>query len=144
MDKTYVVKDKDINEQWYLVDAAGQTLGRVATRVAAALKGKHHPSYTPGTDLGDFVVIVNADKITVTGKRLDEKFYYRVSGYPGGLKSESLRSMLGKHPERVLTIAVKGMLPHNRHGRALLKKLKVYAGADHPHAAQKPQPLPLS
>ena len=89
------------------------------------------------------MIAVNADKITVTGKRLDEKFYYRVSGYPGGLKSESLRTMLGKHPERVLTIAVKGMLPHNRHGRALLRKLKVYAGADHPHAAQKPQPLPL-
>jgi large subunit ribosomal protein L13 len=144
VDKTYVVKGKDVGEQWYLVDAAGQTLGRVATRVAAVLKGKHRPTYTPGTDLGDRVVIINAEKIVVTGKRMDEKFYYRVSGYPGGIKSESLRRVLDRHPERVLTIAVKGMLPHNRHGRALLKKLKVYAGADHPHAAQKPQPLVLS
>lgn len=143
MDKTYVVKGKDIVEQWYVVDAAGQTLGRVATRVAAALKGKHRPTYTPGTDSGDHVIIVNADKIAVSGKRMDEKFYYRVSGYPGGLKRESLRRVLEKHPERVLAAAVKGMLPHNRHGRALLKKLKVYTGSVHPHDAQKPQPLPL-
>ncbi|MEK6574578.1 MAG: 50S ribosomal protein L13 [Chloroflexota bacterium] len=143
MDKTYVVKADEIKEQWYVVDAAGQTLGRVATRVAAALKGKHRTVYTPGTDLGDHVVIVNAEKIVVTGKRLDEKFYYRVSGYPGGIKSESLRRMLDKHPERVLTIAVKGMLPHNRYGRALLKKLKVYAGPEHPHTAQRPEPLPF-
>jgi large subunit ribosomal protein L13 len=143
VDKTYVVKGKDIVEHWYVVDAAGQTLGRIATRVAAALKGKHRPTYTPGTNLGDHVVIINAEKIVVSGNRLDEKLYYRVSGYPGGLKSQSMRRMLDKHPERVLTIAVKGMLPHNRHGRALLKKLKVYAGADHPHAAQQPQPLPL-
>jgi len=141
VDKTYVVKGKEIKEQWYIVDAAGQTLGRVATRVAAALKGKHRPTYTPGTDLGDHVVIINAEKIVVTGKRLDEKFYYRVSGYPGGLKSQSLRRLLDTKPERVLTIAVKGMLPHNRHGRALLRKLKVYAGADHPHTAQQPQTL---
>ncbi len=143
MDKTYVVKEDEIKEQWYVVDAAGQTLGRVATRVAAALKGKHRTVYTPGTDLGDHVVIVNAEKIVVTGKRLDEKFYYRVSGYPGGIRSESLRRMLDKHPERVLTIAVKGMLPHNRYGRALLKKLKVYAGPEHPHTAQMPEPLPF-
>jgi large subunit ribosomal protein L13 len=143
VDKTYVVKADEIKEQWYVVDAAGQTLGRVATRVAAALKGKHRTVYTPGTDLGDHVVIVNAEKIVVTGKRLDEKFYYRVSGYPGGIKSESLRRMLDKHPERVLTIAVKGMLPHNRYGRALLKKLKVYAGPEHPHTAQRPEPLPF-
>jgi large subunit ribosomal protein L13 len=143
VDKTYVVKADEIKEQWYVVDAAGQTLGRVATRVAAALKGKHRTVYTPGTDLGDHVVIVNAEKIVVTGKRLDEKFYYRVSGYPGGIKSESLRRMLDKHPERALTIAVKGMLPHNRHGRALLKKLKVYAGPEHPHTAQRPEPLPF-
>jgi len=143
VDKTYVVKADEIKEQWYVVDAAGQTLGRVATRVAAALKGKHRTVYTPGTDLGDHVVIVNAEKIVVTGKRLDEKFYYRVSGYPGGIKSESLRRMLDKHPERVLTIAVKGMLPHNRYGRALLKKLKVHAGPEHPHTAQRPEPLPF-
>ncbi|MBM4424778.1 MAG: 50S ribosomal protein L13 [Chloroflexi bacterium] len=143
MDKTYVVKADQTKEQWYVVDASGLTLGRVATRVAAALKGKHRPAYTPGTDLGDHVVIVNAERIVVSGKRLDEKFYYRVSGYPGGLRSESLRQMLDKHPDRVLTIAVKGMLPHNRYGRALLKKLKVYAGPDHPHAAQQPEPLPL-
>ena len=142
VDKTYVVKGKDVGEQWYLVDAAGQTLGRVATRVAAVLKGKHRPDYTPGLSLGDCVVIVNAEKITVTGKRLDTKLYHRVSGYPGGLTSTSLRKMLDTHPDRVLTSAVKGMLPHNRYGRALLKKLKVYAGVDHPHAAQQPKPLP--
>lgn len=143
MDKTYVVKASEVKEQWYIVDAAGQTLGRVATRVAAALKGKHRPAYTPGADLGDYVVIVNADKIIVTGKRLDEKFYYRVSGYPGGIRSESLRRVLDRHPERALTAAVKGMLPHNRYGRALFRKLKVYAGPEHPHAAQKPEPLPF-
>ena len=141
MDKTYVVKRSEVKGQWYLVDADGQTLGRVASKVAAVLHGKHDPKYTPGTDLGDHVVIVNAEKIVVSGNRLDEKIYYRHSMYPGGLKSESLRKMLDKHPDRVLTIAVRGMLPHNRYGRALLKKLKVYAGPSHPHAAQAPKPL---
>ncbi len=141
MDKTYVVKANEIETQWFVVDASGQTLGRVASQVAAVLSGKHKPTFTPGADLGDHVVIVNAEKIVVTGNRLDAKMYYRHSMYPGGLKSESLRGMLYKHPERVLTIAVRGMLPHNRYGRALLKKLKVYAGSDHPHAAQNPKPL---
>lgn len=141
MDKTYVVKANEIEMQWFVVDASGQTLGRVASQVAAVLSGKHKPTFTPGADLGDHVVIVNAEKIVVTGNRLDAKMYYRHSMYPGGLKSETLRVMLDKHPERVLTIAVRGMLPHNRYGRALLKKLKVYAGSDHPHAAQNPKPL---
>ena len=142
MDKTYVVKGSEVIEEWFVVDAAGQTLGRVATRVAATLKGKHRPNYTPGLNLGDHVVIINADKIVVSGKRLDEKMYYRVSGFPGGLKTESLRHMLDNRPEKVLTLAVRGMLPHNRYGRALLRKLKVYAGSDHPHTAQQPKPLP--
>ncbi len=143
MDKTYVIKGNEVKEEWFVVDAEGQTLGRVASKVAAVLVGKHHPKFTPGADLGDHVVIVNADKIVVTGKRLDQKFYYRHSMYPGGLKSESLRQMLDKHPERVLALAVRGMLPHNRHGRALLKKLKVYAGPEHPHSAQQPKALPF-
>lgn len=141
MDKTYVVKANEIEMHWFVVDASGQTLGRVASQVAAVLSGKHKPTFTPGADLGDHVVIVNAEKIVVTGNRLDAKMYYRHSMYPGGLKSVTLRGMLDKHPERVLTIAVRGMLPHNRYGRALLKKLKVYAGSDHPHAAQNPKPL---
>ncbi len=141
MDKTYVVKANEIEMQWFVVDASGQTLGRVASQVAAVLSGKHKPTFTPGADLGDHVVIVNAEKIVVTGNRLDAKMYYRHSIYPGGLKSVTLRGMLDKNPTRVLTIAVRGMLPHNRYGRALLKKLKVYAGSDHPHAAQNPKPL---
>jgi len=142
VDKTHVVKGSEVTEQWFVVDAAGQTLGRVATRVAATLKGKHRPDYTPGLNLGDHVVIINAEKIVVSGKRLDDKMYYRVSGFPGGLKSQSLRQVLDNQPEKVLTLAVRGMLPHNRFGRALLRKLKVYAGADHPHTAQQPKPLP--
>ena len=142
MDKTYIVKGNDIKHEWFIVDAGGMTLGRVATRVAAVLQGKHKPTFTPGMDLGDHVIVINADKIVVSGKRMDQKFYYRHSGYPGGLKSESLRQVMGSaRPERVLTIAIKGMLPHNRYGRALFKKLKVYAGAEHPHKAQTPKPL---
>ncbi len=142
MDKTYVAKGSEVKEQWYIVDADGQNLGRVATRVAAVLKGKHRADYTPGMNLGDHVVIVNAEKIAVTGKRLDEKMYYRVSGYAGGLKTENMRKVLSTNPQRILTQAVRGMLPHNRHGRALLRKLKVYAGGEHPHRAQQPKPLP--
>jgi large subunit ribosomal protein L13 len=142
VDKTYVVKGSDVKETWYVVDASGLTLGRIATRVASVLKGKHRPEYTPGMNLGDHVIILNAEKIVVSGNRLDDKQYYRVSGYPGGLKTISMRKMLDTHPDRVLTSAVKGMLPHNRYGRALLKKLKVYAGTEHPHEAQQPQPLP--
>jgi len=142
VDKTYIVKGNDIKHEWFIVDAGGMTLGRVATRVAAVLQGKHKPTFTPGMDLGDHVIVINADKIVVSGKRMDQKFYYRHSGYPGGLKSESLRQVMGSaRPERVLTIAIKGMLPHNRYGRALFKKLKVYAGTEHPHKAQMPKPL---
>ncbi len=142
MEKTYVVKGNDVIHEWFIVDAGGMTLGRVATRVAAVLQGKHKPTFTPSLDLGDHVIVINAEKIVVSGKRMDQKIYYRHSGYPGGLKSESLRQMMGSaRPERALTIAIKGMLPHNRHGRALFKKLKVYAGTEHPHKAQMPKPL---
>jgi large subunit ribosomal protein L13 len=126
-----------------VVDAAGQNLGRFATQVARLLLGKNKPQFTPGVDIGDFVIIVNAEKIAVTGKKLDDKFYYRHSGYPGGLKQISLRNQLEKFPDRVIRSAVWGMLPHNRYGRKLMKKLKIYAGPDHPHAAQKPQPWVL-
>lgn len=134
---------EEIRREWYLVDADGQTLGRIASRVAAILRGKHKPTFTPWLDCGDFVVVVNADKIKVTGHRLDSKVYYRHSGYPGGLKAITLRDQLGKHPERVLADAVKGMLPGNRLGRKMFKKLKVYAGSKHPHAAQQPKKLDL-
>jgi len=139
--KTYYPKAGEVTREWYAVDAAGQNLGRLATRVARALLGKDKPHFTPGVDVGDFVVVYNAEKVAVTGKKLDDKLYYRASGYPGGLKSVSLREQLARHPERVLQSAVWGMLPHNRLGRKLLKKLKVYAGPDHPHASQKPRPL---
>lgn len=140
--KTYVVKGKDIKQEWHIVDANGQTLGRVASNVAAVLLGKHKPTFTPGMDLGDFVVVINAGKVVVSGKRMDQKIYYRHSGYPGGLKSESLRKVMNSdRPERALTLAVKRMLPQNRFGRALFKKLKVYAGAEHPHSAQQPKEL---
>ena|ERR1051325_7815238 len=138
MNKTYVAKEGDIKREWLVVDAAGQSLGRLASKVAAILRGKHKPIFTPGLDTGDFVIVVNAQKVTVTGKKLDEKFYYTLSGYPGGIRSISLRDQLAKHPDRVITHAVWGMLPHNKLGRAMLKKLKVYGGAEHPHAAQTP------
>ncbi|MGD8752788.1 MAG: 50S ribosomal protein L13 [Anaerolineales bacterium] len=141
MQKSYYPKPDEITSKWILVDANDQNLGRLATKVAQLLIGKHKPTYTPGVDVGDHVIIVNAERITVTGNKLDEKFYYRHSRYPGGLKAISLRDQLQKHPERVIQKAVWGMLPHNRLGRRLMKKLKVYAGPDHPHEAQKPQPL---
>jgi large subunit ribosomal protein L13 len=141
VNKTYVVKAGDIERKWYVVDAAGQSLGRLAARIAAVLRGKHKPIFTPALDTGDYVVVVNAGKVTVTGRKLDEKFYYTVSGYPGGIRATVLREQLAKHPERVITHAVWGMLPHNKLGRAMLKKLKVYAGPDHPHAAQGPETL---
>ncbi len=144
MNKTFVTKPADIQREWYVVDAAGMSLGRLSTRIAAVLRGKHKPTFTPHLDNGDFVVVINADKITVTGGKMEEKFYYAFSGYPGGLRSTSLRDQLATHPERVVTHAVKGMLPHNRLGRQLIKKLKVYAGSEHPHAAQQPKPLPLA
>jgi len=140
---TYVTKPSDIKRDWYVVDAQGQTLGRLATRIAAVLKGKHKPIYSPSMDAGDYVVVINAKKIVATGRKLDEKLYYRHTGYPGGLRTVKLRDQLDKHPERVISAAVRGMLPHNRLGRAMFKKLKVYAGAEHPHAAHKPKTLEL-
>ncbi len=141
--KTYAVKAGDIKRHWYVVDAQGKTLGRLATGIARILRGKHQPAFSPHLDTGDFVIIVNAEKIHVTGKKLNTKRYYRYSGYLGGLKSIVLSDQLEQHPERVLVHAVRGMLPKNRLGRAMIKKLKVYAGPDHPHAAQKPEPLEL-
>jgi large subunit ribosomal protein L13 len=141
--KTYAAKAGDIERRWYIVDAEGKTLGRLASQVAHVLVGKHKPMYSPGMDVGDFVIVVNADKISVTGRKMDDKMYYRHSGYPGGIRAFNLRDYLERNPERVLALAVRGMLPRNRLGRQMLKKLKVYAGPEHPHAAQQPQPLEL-
>jgi large subunit ribosomal protein L13 len=141
--KTYVATPLDRERNWLLVDAEGQTLGRLATRIADELRGKRKPTYTPHVDTGDFVVVVNAEKISVTGNKRAEKLYYRHSGYPGGLKSRTLNDMLERRPEEVIRLAVKGMLPRNRLARKQLTKLKIYAGPDHPHAAQKPQPLEI-
>ena len=141
--KTYTVKPGDIKRQWRLVDAEGKTLGRLASRIAAILKGKHKPIYTTHADVGDYVIVINADKIHVTGRKMLQKMYHRHSGYPGGLKSTNLRDLLQRHPTRAVEYAVKGMLPKNRLGRRMFKKLKVYAGSDHPHQAQKPQVLEL-
>lgn len=139
--RTYSAKPNDIQREWYVVDATGQTLGRLATQIATVLRGKHKPTYTPHMDCGDFVIVVNADKVHVTGRKLDQKFYYRHSGYPSGLKQISLRHQLEQHPDRVIRLAVRGMLPKNRLGRQMIKKLKVYATPDHPHQAQQPKPL---
>jgi len=139
--KTWNAKPGELERSWFVVDAEGQTLGRLATRVADTLRGKRKPQYTPHVDTGDFVVVVNAEKVSVTGKKLDDKIYYRHSGYPGGLKSRTLREELDRRPTEVIRKAVKGMLPRNRLGRAQLRKLKVYAGPDHPHEAQRPEPL---
>jgi len=141
--KTYSLKESEMQRDWYVVDATGKTLGRLATEIAQVLRGKHKPCYTPHMDCGDFVIVVNADKIRVTGRKLDQKMYYRHSGYPGGLKSTTLRRQLETHPERVLEAAVRGMLPKNRLGRRMFKKLKVYASPTHPHEAQQPKPLDL-
>ncbi len=141
--KTYVANAEDRERNWLLVDAEGQTLGRLATQIADALRGKRKPAYTPHVDTGDFVVVVNAEKISVTGQKRQEKMYYRHSGYPGGLKSRTLNDMLERRPEEVIRLAVKGMLPKNRLARKQLTKLKVYAGPEHPHAAQQPRPLEL-
>lgn len=140
--KTWNAKPADVERQWYVVDAEGQTLGRLATRVADTLRGKRKPTYTPHVDTGDFVVVVNAEKIAVTGAKLQQKLYYRHSGYPGGLRSRTLAEQLERRPAEVIRKAVKGMLPRNRLGRAQLGKLKVYAGPEHPHEAQRPKPLP--
>ena len=141
--KTYVATPTDRQRDWFLVDAEGQTLGRLATRIADTLRGKLKPEYTPHIDTGDFVVVVNAEKIVVTGNKLADKRYYRHSGYPGGLRSRTLAEMLDRQPEEVIRKAVKGMLPRNRLARAQLRKLTVYAGPDHPHAAQQPKPLEI-
>jgi large subunit ribosomal protein L13 len=141
--KTYSAKPGEIAREWYLVDADGQTLGRLATRIADTLRGKGKPQYTPHVDSGDFVVVVNADRIRVTGNKLDQKRYYRHSGYPGGLRSRTLREQLERRPEEVLRKAVKGMLPRNRLARQQITKLKIYAGPEHPHGPQAPKPLDL-
>jgi len=141
--RTFSAKKEEIERDWYVVDAEGQTLGRLASRIATILKGKHKPIYTPHLDCGDFVIILNADKVRVTGRKMDQKFYYRYSGYPGGLSQISLRDQLARHPERVLQAAIRGMLPKNKLGRKMIKKLKVYAGDEHPHQAQQPKPLDL-
>src|SRR5918995_1714021 len=141
--KTYTAKPGEIERRWHVVDAEGKTLGRLATRIADVLRGKDKPQYTPHVDTGDFVIVVNAEKIAVTGKKLDEKRYYRHSGYPGGLRSRTLREQLDRQPTEVIRKAVKGMLPRNRLARTQITKLKVYAGPEHPHVAQAPQPFPL-
>lgn len=142
--KSYYPKAGEVQAAWWVVDAKDQNLGRLASRIAQVLIGKHKPEYTPGVDVGDFVVVLNCGQVTVTGTKMEDKTYYRHTNYPGGLKSKSLRQMLDSHPDRVITQAVWGMLPHNKLGRKLLKKLKVYAGEEHPHAPQNPQPLELN
>jgi large subunit ribosomal protein L13 len=134
-------KTSDIQQKWHLVDAEGKTLGRLATQVARLLRGKHKPEFTPNADLGDFVVVVNASKVKVTGKRQELKEYFHYTGYPGGATFEKFQEILQKHPERIVEYAVKGMLPHNRLGRSIFRKLKVYGGPEHPHKAQKPEVL---
>jgi large subunit ribosomal protein L13 len=141
--KTYTPKPQDIDRQWLIVDAEGQTLGRLASKIAPILRGKHKPTFTPNIDVGDFVIVINVDKIVVTGNKLDEKMYHRHSGYPGGLKSVTLRDNMKRFPDRPLYEAVKGMLDKGALGNQQLKKLKIYAGTDHPHAAQKPTVLEL-
>lgn len=139
--KTHFTTPDEIERKWYVVDAQGQTLGRLASRIAQVLRGKHKPQFVPNLDVGDYVIVINMEKIHVTGRRLDQKMYYRHTGYPGGLRSLTLRQMLDKHPDRVMRFAVKGMLPKGALGRDMLKKLKVYARGDHPHEAQQPEEL---
>jgi len=141
--RTYSTKPEDIKREWFVIDATGMTLGRLATQIATVLKGKHKPIYSPHMDTGDFVVVVNAHKVRVTGRKMDQKIYYRHSGYPGGLKEISLRDQLDRHPDRVIRFAVRGMLPKNRLGRQMIKKLKVYATPGHPHEAQQPKPMTM-
>ena len=140
---TASAKPAEVQQDWYLVDATDKTLGRLASEIAKRLKGKHKPIYTPHVDTGDFIIVVNAEKIKVSGNKLEGKMYYRYTGYVGNLKSMNLREMLSKHPERVIETAVKGMLPKNPLGRAMFRKLKVYKGPEHKHAAQQPQALEL-
>ena len=141
--KSFMARPLEVERRWYVVDAEGKTLGRLSTEIARVLRGKHKAQYTPHVDVGDFVVVVNAEKVAVTGNKRQEKRYYRHSGYPGGIRSRTLQEMLDRRPEEVIRLAVKGMLPRNRLGRAQLRKLKIYAGPEHPHEAQAPQPLTL-
>ena len=141
--RTYVAKPADIQRDWYVVDATDLTLGRLATKIASVLRGKNKPQYTPYEDVGDFVIVINAEKVHVTGRKLDQKEYFHHTGYPGGIKSITLRKQLQKHPERVIEHAVKGMLPRGPLSRRQFRKLKVYAGSEHPHQAQLPKPLEL-
>jgi len=141
--KTFSAKPETVKRDWYVVDAQGKTLGRLATEVASRLRGKHKPEYTPHVDTGDYIVIVNAEKVAVTGNKAADKMYYRHTGYPGGIRSANFNEMIDRKPEMVIEKAVKGMLPKNPLGRAMFSKLKVYAGAEHPHAAQQPQELDI-
>lgn len=141
--KTYIPKASEIEREWFVVDAEGQTVGRIATKIATILRGKHKPMYTPNMDVGDYVVVINAEKVRLTGRKEEQKNYYRHSNYPGGLTTTSFKQMIEKHPERVIEFAVKGMLPGNTIAKQQLLKLKVYAGPNHPHAAQQPKTLEL-
>ncbi len=140
---TFMAKKEEIKRDWYVIDAAGVPLGRLATKIASILRGKHKPIYTPHVDTGDHVIVLNAEKVVLTGNKLDNKMYYRHSGYPGGIKSETYRSFLNRSPEKVVYKAVWGMLPHNALGRSMIKKLKIYKGEKHPHEAQQPKTLEL-
>ena len=141
--KTYSAKSHEVKRDWYIVDATGKVLGRIATEVARRLRGKHKPEFTPHVDTGDYIVVVNADKLRVTGNKAKDKLYHRHTTYPGGLRTTSFEKLHAKHPERVLKLAVKGMLPKGPLGYAMIKKMKVYTGAEHPHAAQQPKPLQI-
>lgn len=141
--KTFIAKENQVDKKWHLVDAQGKTLGRMASRIATILQGKHRPIYTPHVDTGDYVVVINARKVRLTGKKLEEKTYQRFSGYPGGLKIISLKEMLEKHPDRVVRLAVRRMLPKTKLGERMLEKLKIYDGTEHPHTAQKPVELAI-
>jgi len=142
--RTFSLKKEDIERKWYIVNAEGQVLGRLASKVATILRGKHKETYTPHLDMGDHVVVVNASKIRVTGRKEEQKTYYHHTGYPGGLKTETFKKLLQKDPEKIIRSAVWGMLPHNRLGRKIIKKLKVYSTSDHPHKAQQPEVLTIS
>ena len=141
--KTFIAKEQEVDKKWYLVDAEDKVLGRLATQIAMRLRGKHKPIFTPHADTGDFVVVVNAEKVALTGKKMDNKIYYRHTGYMGGLKEISARKLLEKKPEDLLKFAVRGMLPKNSLGRRQLRKLKIYTGSDHPHQAQEPEKLEI-
>lgn len=144
MEKTYYPKEGEITREWLLVDANDQNLGRLSSQIAAYLIGKHKPTFTPGVDTGDFVIVINAERIRVTGNKMDDKVYYHHTGYPGGIKEITLRQQLDKFPERVIRKAVWGMVPHNKLGRKMIKKLKIYAGPEHPHSAQNPTRVDLT